>query len=312
MRSSPLLPWRWRVAILALVVVQFFVAHGLPWQKMFDWDRSILASYATIPFLVLAALLLRREMRWVSWFVNTVEIACYKFGITASFLLVLLIVNDEPPAPAVVVAAPMVRGPRLPEPELRSAPPVTETTELSGRVRGPHGEVMPGALVFVSGLDDYDYARATGTVSIEVGGLAAIELGQRAVMNASDARLHTLVVRRMDDPSHVLFHVPALASGAPALLPFDERSFGVHAVECSIHRNERAYVGVFAHPFFHRVSADGRFTFRRLPLAARKLHAFHPRFREQVLPLQLSRGAKSVEITLGDQLAAGMMSSSPG
>jgi hypothetical protein len=43
------------LAILAVAVVQFLVGHGRVWNKPFDWDRSILWSYATIALLVLDA-----------------------------------------------------------------------------------------------------------------------------------------------------------------------------------------------------------------------------------------------------------------
>jgi hypothetical protein len=224
-------------------------------------------------------------------------------------LLVLLVLNDEPPPPVAVAVSPMVRGPKLPEPKLRAPPPVADTTELAGRVLGPDGAPAAETVVFVSGLDEYDYGRAKGTIAMKNDGkgveprVVALQIGQHVSMRAEDARLHTMVVRHVHDPTHVLFNVPVLPSGAEATFTLDGRSFGVHSVQCSIHqgREEPAYVAFFAHPFFAVVGADGRFRFQGLALSARKLHAFRAGLPEQVVALELEREDNpEIEIRLGD------------
>src|SRR5688572_29060270 len=89
--SPPLyLPLLWRAGILAIVVVQFVVGHGTVWTHLFDWDRSILYSYFTIPVLVTIALVVRHQFRALSLFLNTLEIVCVKYMITLAIVLFML------------------------------------------------------------------------------------------------------------------------------------------------------------------------------------------------------------------------------
>jgi hypothetical protein len=196
----------WRLAILGIVVVQFVVGHGAIWRRSFDWDRSIVWSYATIPVLVLVALIIRKRARIVTWFLHTLEIAAAKFAITAAILMALLIARygNEP-----IAASP------------RSAAPVVS-----------HGS--PAAQPAVAGERG-----SSSPISISVGerfspAVAVARVGQPILVNSSDGRLHSANVQRSDGTRIV--NVSVLGSGEPTVLPIgDGAADGVVVVGCAVH-----------------------------------------------------------------------------
>src|SRR5687767_958068 len=173
----------WRVGILAIVVLQFAIGHGAVWRRSFDWDRSIVWSYATIPLLVLAALLIRKRARVVSWFLHTLEIAAAKFAITAGILMVLLIarygnepVDASPPSAAPVVSTGIAAT--------SVAPTAQPLTISAGAVLSP--------------------------------AVAVARAGQPIVVTSSDGRLHSADVHRPDGTR--IANVSVLGSGEPTVL----------------------------------------------------------------------------------------------
>src|SRR5262245_52106225 len=125
-RGGASLPLTWRLAILAIVVVQFLFAHGPVWNHLFDWDWAIFSSYLSIPALVLIALAIRRQLRLAPLLLDTLQIAFVKFGITASILSVILLLSParQPGSHAVFApAAPPATAPPPPALVLRAPPP---------------------------------------------------------------------------------------------------------------------------------------------------------------------------------------------
>lgn len=98
-RGYPGLPVADQLAILAVAVVQFLVGHGRIWNRPFDWDRSILWSYATISLLVLLDLAIRRRLHFLGWFLHTLELSAAKFVLTAGFLVAFLTRTLRFPSP---------------------------------------------------------------------------------------------------------------------------------------------------------------------------------------------------------------------
>jgi hypothetical protein len=76
--------------VVALVVAQFLFAHGGVWARLGDLDQSILYSYVTIPFVVLALLWSKQSVSLGAWALHTLEITCWKFGLTATLLVGML------------------------------------------------------------------------------------------------------------------------------------------------------------------------------------------------------------------------------
>jgi plastocyanin len=197
------LPWSWRGAILALVVAQFLFLHGLPWRAMFDWDAAILWTYAAIPVLVFLALIVRRELALLPWFIHTVEIAAAKFWITATVLLVFLMVRGDggrveaTPFPRPVVATqPAVAG---------AAAPAEETT------------------VAVT----FDEGRGTVTPAF-----ATVRIGDRVAVRSVDGGLHSARVTRADGSS--VSNLAVRPSGE-TVFTIEEGAGEVVTLECAVH-----------------------------------------------------------------------------
>src|SRR5262245_49313089 len=148
---------RAKVIILAVVVVQFLIGAGPVWRRPFDWDASILWSYATIPPLVGVALALERKLGVKALLLDTVGLVAWKFAITSTFLVVWLLVwqlgggqrpPTQPPAPAPPAAEEEPpRAARLPD----ARPRAPRTASLGGTAPA-------GSLVFVSrGVEAYAF-----------------------------------------------------------------------------------------------------------------------------------------------------------
>ncbi len=277
----PALPLAWRIAILAIVVLQFLLARGAVWKNRFAWDSSILWSYATIPVLVLVALAVRRRLQLVSWFLHTLEIACAKFVITASILLAILIATRNEPMP--------VPPPRPPTPASRPKPVATptpidpvQTGTIVGRVVDGTGKPLAGAVVYVaSGLEGYVFAPPSTPLQISNDGtgftpsLAVAQTGQVIQARSTDGQLHTLLLSAR--AGNWVRNIPLLATGAANSLPSADME-GLFSLQCAVHGGHegRAFLAIFRHPFFAIVGSDGRFDLRGVPAGNLTLAAFHP------------------------------------
>ncbi len=210
-RSRKELPWSWRGAILGLALVQFVFAHGLPWRSMFDWDRPIWGTYASIPVLVFAALAIRRELGLVPWFLHSLEIAAAKFWITAGLLLALLIARDD---------VPRVDPTPFPRPIVASAPAAAPA---------PRGADAPTGA-------DVSFVVAGGRM---LPGVGVIRAGQRVSVRSVDGALHSAHVRRADGSS--LVNLAVTPSGEPAVFALDDATGEVLTLDCAVHgASERA------------------------------------------------------------------------
>jgi hypothetical protein len=304
--NPPGLPLRYRVVILALVVVQFFFGAGAVWRKPFDWDRSILYSYATIPVLVLGALLLTRRLRFGPWVIHTVEITCVKFLITASFLVGwLLYTGASPPRPfgpspqpPPAAAAPAQRPPPTPiAPE--------STGEIVGTVTDPTGAPVAGVLAYIaSGLEGVVFASPSEPLVIENDGarflpaIAGVQVDQPLLLRSTDRRLHTLLAAHRD--RSWIRNAPIPGSGEGQRIALHEAA-GIITLRCTVHESREApgYLGVFAHPFFAVTGPDGRFAFRAVPAGQLSIAGFHPSRGEASGPVLLEAGKQaSVALTL--------------
>lgn len=282
------MPALWRVAILAIAVVQFLVVHGAVWRRQFDWDTSILWSYATIPVFVAIALAIRKNLRAGPLLLHTIEIASYKFAITAMFLMGVLI--DMGPAdkqykPSLpeVHFDPARTSSTADDPPARPPTPIDprDTAEVEGVVRGADGTPVEGVLVYVSsGLDTYAFARPSEPLSIEAGGAfrpspAIARVGQPIVVQSSDHELHTVLIRHRDQSW--VAHVPVLASGAPRELDLHGQR-GVFVMTCQVHRGKEAdgWLLRVDHPFAVVTGPGGAFHLAGVPAVEVEITAFSP------------------------------------
>jgi hypothetical protein len=294
-KTYPVLPLWERLAILVIAVTQFLIGHGRIWTKPFDWDRSILLSYLTIPILVAVALVLRKQLRLISWGVHTLELVGIKFILTATILLVVLVTLHPKPAPP---PSPVVQEAAPPRPVPVSKPlsviPEAMRVDVEGTVtRGGAG--VPGALVFVSGgLEDLVFEAPAAPFTLEnngsrfIPGLGAVQTGQVFAARSTNHQLHTLLMTKLD--RSWVFNIPMLASGAERSLKFDEPK-GLVSVHCTVHgkREGEAHLAILNHPFFTFTDQDGNFHIRRVPIAASTLSAFAPTLGENTSRLDLKR-----------------------
>lgn len=300
-----------RLAILAVATTQFLVGHGRVWTIPFDWDRSILWSYATIAFLVLADLAVRRRLHPLAWFLHTLELSAVKFVLTAGFLVMYLITHPkipeptyEPPQPPAVVSQQVATRRNLKPTFIAEA----SRGEIHGRVIDRDGRGIQGALVFISdGLKDLIFAPPEEPMTLENNGkafvplIAAIQTGQPLSARSANHELHTLLLTQ-SDRSWVM-NVPLLASGQSRTVRFDEAR-GLVAVHCTVHgsREGEAHLAILNHPFFAFSSVDGHFVLQRIPSGNLTISAFHPAQGESSAPVRLASGEKlNASLSFGER-----------
>ncbi|HUB08146.1 MAG TPA: carboxypeptidase-like regulatory domain-containing protein [Myxococcales bacterium] len=262
-RRFPVLPLGDRVALLALSVAVFLAIEARS-GHLFSWDGGIGWSYAAVPALVLAALVLRRRFAPLPWFLHSLEIAVGKFAVTAGMLMVVLIVSKPPPRPPVQAPPPAVRAAEAVLPD----PPVA-AGQLRGRVL--RGGRPVRALVFVSGgLPAYRWPVPASPLRLTNDGtgilprLAAAQVGQQILAASRDGRLHTLLLQQ--EGTAWRFNVPLLASGAEAAVAPASAS-GVLEATCAVHgaAERPATLVLVPSPFFQWTQADGSYAFVGVP-----------------------------------------------
>jgi hypothetical protein len=301
--AFPRLSRRARAAILAFCVALFLVVQGPIWKHPYNPDASILWSYAPIPLLVLAALLVERKARLSTFLLETVLLAMLKFGVTASILISIWTFSTPPPMrkepPHVAAVRPTPVHP-APEPAFAPTPiPAAETGTVAGRATLADGRPASGALVYVSaGLESYRFATAAGAASVSVGAgtfLPDLVAARFLRVTSRDGRLHTLDART---DRETLANIAVLASGTPRDIALPEAR-GIVSLRCDLHPAERGTAVVVAHPFVTTADADGRFELRGVPAGALELAAVTSTGAAGRARVELARGARAVaEIAL--------------
>jgi plastocyanin len=296
-----------RALILAIAVAQFLIGHGRVWAKPFDWDRSIIWSYATIAALVLLVLLLRRRFTPVAWLLHAVELMSFKFLLTASFLVGFLITHPPGSVPLPErsrqpATASQTKAQTKPSPK---PTPLQESSRghIQGMVIGNDRRGVSGALVFVSeGLNRFVFEPPAEAVIIENDGtrfspaVSAVQTGQPLVVRSANHELHT--VQMMKHDRSWVMNVPVLASGEGRQLKFDDAK-GLVSIECKVHqaRESPGHLAILSHPFFALTDSEGRFVLHGVPAAKVTISVFDAGKREVSQPVQLEPGAK-VNLTL--------------
>jgi hypothetical protein len=272
----------WVCIGVALMIFAFVTgpvwAH--PWN-MNVLDVAIYVSYIPIPLMVIAVLAWRRSLTFRGAFLDILEMVLLKYAITFTFALCLWAVADEP---ALARAFPLV--PRAPATQEALPAPSIIAPESTGTLEGTavdeSGRPIADALIFVeSGLEAYSFAPPTEPVYLENNGsgitprLAAAQSGQRIFARSTDGHLHTFVA---GGAGSAILNVPLLSGGS--WTPVEIRgSVLIATLTCSVHQQagneERAHLGVFAHPFFAITGADGRFKLASVPAGSLRVGGFH-------------------------------------
>ena len=258
--------WQTLVVLAASLGIFFFVA-GPVWRHPWSIDASVYWSYAAIPALVAAMLLVTKKWGWRAFLLGTLEVTLLKFGVTYGIATVLWATGGQPPAPAPVA----MPGEKV-APVAKRAP--ASTGELAGHA-------PPGALVWIDGgLESYSFPAPREPVEMQNDGhgfqptVVAVQVGQPLHARVTDGRTHTLHAK--DDKSGALRNL-AVPAGAPRTVDFT-RPLGLVEVNCLVHPHGEApsWLLVLAHPFFVRADAQGRFALHGVPTGPVRVAAFDP------------------------------------
>jgi hypothetical protein len=267
-----------------VVVVQFLVGHGPVWKRLGDWDRAILWSYASVPFLIFAVLAIKRRLTFRAWLIHTVELAGYKFMTTAVILTVLLTTTQG------LEGNRFVRRDETPRPD-RAAPahasssertftPLPEGQSLSGRVMDEKGTAVSGAVVYLSGGAESVVVAPPGEPLELVHGpdglsprISVALRGQTLIIHSADKVLHT--VRAIRANRRWAFNVPVLSGDHPTAVTLDTEP-GLLGLHCTVHgeKEPSAQVLILQHPLYARTDAEGRFRLPAVPAGKLVVNAF--------------------------------------
>jgi hypothetical protein len=256
-----------QLVILVLAVVQFVFWNGPIWRRFASWDSAIGWSYLSIPVMVGVALALRRHLHWLPWVLHSLEIAGVKFGITASTLVIVMMLHGTPPKPLPAPPAPPPLSPMVaPVPKVMQRDP--HGGSVSGAVHDASGAAK-GGWVWLSGMRPTlagDAEPGTLDMTEQSNGLfpafAVAEAGQPIRIHSVDGRLHTA---RVVEGTHWLFNIPVPAEGESQAKVLPQP--GDAEIGCTVHgRAERpARLLVLNHPFFAHTDASGRFRIDGVP-----------------------------------------------
>jgi plastocyanin len=109
--------------------------------------------------------------------------------------------------------------------------------------------------------------------------------GQELLIRNGDATLHNV---HADAGSQTLFNFAQPSGPQEDIEIFQEPGLPIH-IGCDLHRWMDTYLGVFDHPFHAVTDTSGRFTLD-LPPGSYELAAWHERYGEQVVTLDLVEG----------------------
>lgn len=138
-------------------------------------------------------------------------------------------------------------------------------------------------------VDFYSFEQPTSTVSLERKGcryephVLGLRTGQQLVIPNLDPTYHNAHPLTKSNPEWNQTQVP----GATLIKTFNRPETFI-PFKCNQHLWERAYVGVFSHPFFAVTDDSGRYRIEGLPAGAYTLAVWHERFGEKTLELTVS------------------------
>ncbi|MBI1851434.1 MAG: hypothetical protein HYR85_13925 [Planctomycetes bacterium] len=286
-------------SIFAIAVAIFALGCGPIWRHPFDIDVAVFVSYAPIPLLVLACLAWSKKLGAAAFFLDTIEIAALKFGVTYGAAIVLWAASSGPAAPIWKSHPDEVAADATPAMPLEPPTPTPiapgSTGVLDGFVAAEDGAAVAGALVWVrDGLEQFVFAAPTEPVLLQNDGsgftprLAVVQAWQPLIARSTNSKLHTL--QALAEDGSTLFNYPIFASGDSRQIVL-HRAYGIVTLGCKVHALDRseakATLAVLAHPFFAITGVDGRCSIRGVPEGRLRVGAMHP-----------DRGDAAADVTL--------------
>jgi plastocyanin len=175
------------------------------------------------------------------------------------------------------------------DPACTQASPNLATEWVSG-----HKGKLANVFVYVksAALDAYAFEMPDATAILEHKGcrfvphLLGLRVGQQLVVVNSDVTTHNTHPTPKVNPE---WNRSQSAGGDPITSSF-KRSEVFIPFKCNQHPWEKAYVGVFDHPFFAITDADGNYRIEGLPPGQYTVVAWHELFGEKTLDLTFVAG----------------------
>jgi hypothetical protein len=261
---------------LGLSLAVFFLYQGPFWRHRWQLDASIGYSYLVIPLIVAGVLAWRRKLAVRELLLGTIEVTCWKFGVT--YLVAHTVWMFSKPPPHVTPVPPKL--PDAPSITARRAMP-DQVGRVQGSVVDAAGRGAAGSVVFVeAGLESYafDVSPSPASISVHDGtiepALVAVELHGELRARSGDGKLHTLIASQGDTD---LFNLPLQSSGAESAAEV-KRGQGTAVLHCAVHEHsgETARLVVVAHPFHATLDASGHFAWTGVPAERVTLAVLHP------------------------------------
>lgn len=158
---------------------------------------------------------------------------------------------------------------------------------------GDNGK-LANVLVYVESesLQTYAFKEPASPATLEHKGcryaphVLAIRVGQPLMIVNSDTTTHNTHITPQKNAEWNHTQEP----GAPALMKTFRRPEKFVPFKCNQHPWEKAYVGVFNHPFFAVSDQRGRFKIEGLPPGQYKVIAWHERFGEKIVDITFLPG----------------------
>ena len=202
---------------------------------------------------------------------------------------------EAPPEPTAIID-PATAGSITGTVKLEGIPPVFRPIDMSaepacvranrtpvvppGGVLGPHDALADVVVYVKSGLGNYKYDQPTEPAVLD-------QKGCMYIPRILAFRTHQLLdIKNTDPVTHNVHPMPhdnkpwnrSLPQGAdPFVASFPNQELAI-PVACNIHPWMRAYLFVFAHPYFQVTSKPGDFDLANLPPGTYTIEAWHERF----------------------------------
>jgi hypothetical protein len=134
-----------------------------------------------------------------------------------------------------------------------------------------------------------------------------IQTNQKFVVTNSDATSHNVNVQGKSNASWNNVQSP----NAPPIEQKFARQEVIIPIKCNQHPWMKSYIGVLSHPFFAISAADGTFTIKGLPPGKYTLVAWHERFGEKTLEINLAaKGSATADFSYDGSTASEVIRSS--
>ncbi|MBJ80543.1 MAG: hypothetical protein CMH60_04425 [Myxococcales bacterium] len=263
------------LVLLIVVLLLFMFLNPIHQNQSTEaWDENILWSYFPIPVLVLIALYREKNLSWLTFGLETMQLVLVKFGITFLLSHTIWFLDGPPKSENIFIPEQSAFAPEplpyalsdIPEP---SIVPKQALWSFKGQVKDRSGRAVQGALVYIAkGLDEFTFTPPKEPLHIKHDGKGffpsfnILQAFQELEVRSVDGKLHTA---RLTLPGgRRLFNVPVLPR-QPQRLMFN-KTYGVTYLRSETDVGAQpAILAIVAHPFVSVTGTHGDFSWTDIP-----------------------------------------------